>query len=179
MLTRIKKFTGLRRVITADRVERMDGTMNTSRAGFNTRPKERALAAAIAIILVAWTLPLHAQQVSTPRAGPPWSWRLIGTTEANFRADHDGIIVQGPFNDFRRVKLKVTNAPLNMQRMVITYDSGVPENIEVRSSIPEGGESRQIDLAVVGKRRIRRIDFWYDTKGFLKGKAHVTVFGMK
>jgi hypothetical protein len=66
-----------------------------------------------------------------------------------------------------------------MQRMVITYDSGVPEDIAVRSSIPEGGESRQIELAGIGKCRIRRIDFWYDTKGFLKGKAHVTVFGMK
>lgn len=29
------------------------------------------------------------------------------------------------------------------------------------------------------KRRVRWIDFWYETKGFLKGKAHVTVFGMK
>jgi hypothetical protein len=157
----------------------MDESMNTNWTGFNTRMKERALAVAIAMLVVAWTVPAYAQQVSTPRAGPPGSWRLIGTTEANFRADHDGIIVQGPFNDFRRVKLKVTNAPLNMQRMVITYDSGVPEKIEVRSSIPEGGESRQIDLAGIGKRRIRRIDFWYDTKGFLKGKAHVTVFGMK
>jgi hypothetical protein len=153
--------------------------MNRNRNGFNARLKERTLAGVIAILVVAWSLPVHPQQVSTPRAGPSGSWRLIGTTEANFRADHDGIIVQGPFNDFRRVKFKVTQAPLNMERMVITYDSGVPEKIEVRSSIPEGGESRQIDLAGIGKRRIRRIDFWYNTKGFLKGKAHVTVFGMK
>ena len=157
----------------------MDGTVNRSRNGFNPRLKKRTLAAAIAILVAVCTVPAPAQQVSVPRSGPPGSWRLIGTTEANFRADHDGIIVQGPFNDFRRVKFKVTNAPLNMQRMVITHDSGVPENIAVRSSIPEGGESRQIDLAGIGKRRIRRIDFWYDTQGFLKGKAHVTVFGMK
>lgn len=26
---------------------------------------------------------------------------------------------------------------------------------------------------------IRKIEFWYDTKGFLRGKADVTVFGMK
>jgi hypothetical protein len=55
----------------------------------------------------------------------------------------------------------------------------VPDKIDVRHNIPEGGESRQIDLAGSGKRRIRRIDFWYDTKGLLKGRAHVTVFGMK
>ncbi len=30
-----------------------------------------------------------------------------------------------------------------------------------------------------GQRSLRRVDFWYDTKGFLKGKADVTLFGMK
>jgi len=55
----------------------------------------------------------------------------------------------------------------------------VPEPIDVRHNIPEGGESRQIDLPSGGKRRIRRIDFWYNTKGFLKGNAHVIMFGMK
>jgi hypothetical protein len=137
------------------------------------------LAAAIAVLVVVWTAPLHAQVRSVPRSGPPGSWRVIGTTEAGFKADHDGIVVRGPFDDFRRIKFKVTGAPLNLQRLVVTYESGVPAPIDVRHSIPEGGESRQIDLPGSGKRRIRRIDFWYDTKGFLKGKAHVTVFGMK
>ena len=35
-----------------------------------------------------------------------------------------------------------------------------------------------MELRRVGKRSIRRIDFWYDTKGWLKGTAHVSVFGM-
>ena len=49
----------------------------------------------------------------------------------------------------------------------------------IGQNIPQGGESRAIDLRGIGKRSVRRIDFWYDTKGFLKGKADVTVFGMK
>lgn len=128
---------------------------------------------------LAVTASVCAQQVTAPRAGPPGSWRLIGTVEANFRADHDGIIVKGPFDDFRRIKFKVTNAPLNLQRLVITYENGQPDPIDVRSNIPAGGESRQIELKGGGTRRIRRIDFWYNTKGVLNGKAHVTVFGMK
>ncbi len=66
-----------------------------------------------------------------------------------------------------------------MQKMVVTYDNGNPDNIDVRQNIPQGGESRQIDLKGIGSRRVRRIDFWYDTKGLLNGKANVTVFGMK
>jgi hypothetical protein len=114
-----------------------------------------------------------------PNAGPAGSWRLIGQTEAGHTADHDSITVKGPFDDFRRIKFKVTHAPLNLHRLVVTYDNGVPDEIEVRENIRQGGESRVIDLRGVGKRSIRRIDFWFDTEGLLRGKAKVTVFGMK
>lgn len=51
--------------------------------------------------------------------------------------------------------------------------------LEVRQDIRKGGESRAIDLKGAGKRSLRKIDFWYETKGVLQGKADVTVFGMK
>ena len=130
-----------------------------------------------AAALVAWAAP--GQEVVKPGPGSAGQWVLIGQTQADHSADHDGIVVKGPFDKFRQVKFKVTNAPLNMQKMVITYDNGQPDNMDVSQNIPQGGESRSMDLKGIGKRSVRRIDFWYDTKGFLKGKAHVTVFGMK
>jgi hypothetical protein len=149
----------------------------------------RSAAAAFALMLalpVAMTLTLagfpasaQAQKVVQPQAGAPGTWRLIGQTHADHAADHDTIVVKGPYDNFRKIKFKVTDAPLNMQHMVVTYDNGQPDRIDIRQNIPQGGESRAIDLRGVGKRSIRRIDFWYDTKGFLKGKADVTVFGMK
>ena len=131
------------------------------------------------ILFISACTVLHAQQVSQPRAGTVGSWRLLGSVQANHTADHDKIIVAGPYDYFRKLKFKVTDAPLKMQRMVVTYDGGgLPENIETRFDIPQGGESRVIDLKG-GMHKIRTIEFWYDTKGFLKGKANVTVFGMK
>ena len=121
----------------------------------------------------------QAQQVVQPRLGPPGSWRLIGQVQAGHLADHDTIIVQGPYDNFRKIKFKVTDAPLNLRRLVVTYDNGAPDKIEVRENIPQGGESRAIDLRGVGKRSLRKIEFWYDTKGLLHGKADVTVFGQK
>ncbi len=50
-------------------------------------------------------------------------------------------------------QFKVTDAPLNLRHMVVTYDNGAPDKIEVRQSIPQGGESRVIDLRGVSKRR--------------------------
>lgn len=137
------------------------------------------LAATTLAMAITWAAPTYAEKVVAPRGGGPGDWRLIGTTHADHTADHDAIRVQGPFDNFRRIKFKVTDAPLNMQRMVVTYDNGVPDRIDVRQNIPKGGESRAIDLKGVGKRSIRKIEFWYDTKGLLNGKADVTVFGMK
>ncbi len=134
-----------------------------------------AVAAAVAL---GWAAPVHAQKAVEPKGGSPGEWRLIGTTHADHSADHDALIVQGPHDNFRRIKFKVTDAPLNLQRMVVTYDNGEPDRIDVRQDIPKGGESRVIDLRG-GKRSIRKIEFWYDSKGLLNGKADVTVFGMK
>lgn len=105
------------------------------------------------------------------------TWRIIGSRSVTHNADHDVMQVQG--RDFyRKLKLKVTDSPINMQKMVVDYDGGAPENIDLRQNIAKGGESRVIDLRG-GKRNIKAIHFWYDTKGFLNGKAEVTVFGMK
>ena len=138
-----------------------------------------ALPMALAAAIVLSPSEAQAQKVVQPKGGNPGEWRLIGQTHADHGNDHDAIIVKGPFDNFRRIKFKVTDAPLNMQHMVVTYDNGAPDRIDVRQNIPKGGESRVIDLRGIGKRSVRRIDFWYDTKGLLNGKADVTVFGMK
>lgn len=120
-----------------------------------------------------------AQQVSQPRSGNAGTWRLLGTTQAKFTADHDAFYIAGPYDFFRRIKFKVTDASLNIVRMVVRYDDGgAPENIETRFSIPQGGESRVIELKG-GKRKLKSVEFWYDTQGILNGRADLTLFGLK
>ncbi len=144
----------------------------------NTSLKNLAVILVLGLVALL-AAPANAQKKVTPKPGLPGSWQLIGTTQAGHTADHDAIIVKGPFDDFRKIKFKVTDAPLEMHRMVVTYDNGVPDKIDVREKIKKGGESRVIDLRGAGKRSIRKIEFWYETKGLLNGKADVSVFGMK
>lgn len=121
----------------------------------------------------------NAQQVSKPGPGTAGSWRMLGSTTANHSSDHDVIIVAGPYDYFRKIKFRVVDAPLNMRKMLIRYDDGgLPENIELRNKIPKGGESRLIDLRG-GRRKLKSVEFWYDTKGILQGRAKVLLFGMK
>jgi Protein of unknown function (DUF2541) len=133
----------------------------------------------VAALMVLSPTRLLAQQVSRPRAGGPGEWRVIGTTRASHAVDHDTLAVAGPFDDFRAIKFKVTGAPLNLHRVVVTYENGEPDRLDVRHNIAQGGESRTIDLRGAGKRRIRKIEFWYDTKGLTNREAAVTVLGMK
>ena len=122
---------------------------------------------------------LCAQQVSQPKPGSKGSWRYLGTSKASHSTDHDIMIIKGPFDYFRRLKFKVTNSPLNMHRMVVKYDDGgLPEKIETRFTIPKGGESRIIDLKG-GKRKLKSVEYWYETKGLFNGRADVTLMGIK
>ena len=120
-----------------------------------------------------------AQEVVKPRPSRPGSWTLIGSTVADYSVDHDSIIVKGRHDNFSKILFIVTEAPLNMHRLVVTYDNGEPDEISVRQKIKKGGESQEIDLRGAGTRSIRRIDFWYDTRGSSHERAEVTVFGKK
>jgi hypothetical protein len=146
--------------------------MNNKLTRLQLRGKVLGIAA---MMVIFFGLAGQAQQVSKPKG----SWRLLGTVQANRQADHDIIIIAGPHDYFKKLKFKVTDAPLQMQRMLVRYDDGGrAENIEIRYNIPKGGESRVIDLKG-GKRKLKSVEFWYDTKGFLSGKADVILFGIK
>jgi hypothetical protein len=110
--------------------------------------------------------------------GRDGSWEKLGRVTATHGADHDKIRVDGRNDDVRKLKFRVSDSPLNMHRVVVTYDDGAPESLEVRQEIPKGGETRDIDLKG-GQRSIRTIEFWYDTKGLLNGKADVTAYGQR
>ncbi len=104
-------------------------------------------------------------------------WVLIGQKEANYGPDRDVLKVTG--NDiFKAIKIKVTDAGLDMMDMDIYFENGEKFNVAIRKNFKQGEESRVIDLPG-NRRRIDRISFLYDTKGVMKGKANVLVFGKK
>ena len=136
-------------------------------------------AAVLSVVTILSTRSVLAQDVVKPRPVPKGEWTLIGTTVANYSADHDSIVVKGRHDNFRKIMFRVEEAPLNLHRLLVTYDNGEPDEIRVRQKIKAGRESREIDLRGEGTRSIRRIDFWYDTRGQSHGRAEVTVFGRK
>ncbi|MCS2153111.1 hypothetical protein MUU49_11100 [Scandinavium goeteborgense] len=105
-------------------------------------------------------------------------WKQLGSAKADFSRDHDTIRVFTN-TEFSKLKFRVSNAPLNMKRMVVEYDNGHRDTLRTVNFIREGGESRNIDLRGVGKRKIRKVDFWYETRKSDHRKANVTLYGKK
>lgn len=105
-------------------------------------------------------------------------WRFLGDKNVNFSVDRDVLHFSNWGDDVRQLKLKVTDGPLKMYSMTIHFDNGSTQNVELRNHFAQGTWSRVIDLDG-GLRHLTKIEFVYETQGFLKGKSRVAVWGKK
>ena len=129
----------------------------------------------LALILLTFTVALVSFNKADNFKAP---WKFIGDKTVGFGVDHDVIHAGNVNDDFRQIRLHVTNGPLKIYDMKVHFDNGETQNIEIRSQIPKGGYSRVIDLTG-GLRHISKIEFWYENKGFAKGRARVAVWGRR
>jgi hypothetical protein len=114
---------------------------------------------------------------SSPRpASAQGEWRFIADKIADFGLDHDVIHLGDVRDDFRQLRLRVTDAPLKMLDMKIYFDNGSVQDVPLRAFFRKGEESRIIDLNG-GLRHLKKIEFWYETAGRRKGRSRVAVWG--
>ena len=103
-------------------------------------------------------------------------WEKLGTRQVNFKAERDEIAVTAQDGTFSALKLKVNNAGINLTKMIVHFQNGQKQDVNIRQNIPADGESRVIDLK--GKKRIiKKVVFYYDTKRRASRRATVVLFG--
>ena len=107
--------------------------------------------------------------------GPKWV--LLGQRTVTDRVDHDQIVVTGARGDFRSIKITVHRAAVDFHRVVVHFANGGDQEVEMRHTIPAGGETRAIDLRA-GERVIRSVDFWYDARTIRGRRAVVRLHGI-
>lgn len=103
-------------------------------------------------------------------------WEHLGSRTVNFGLDKDVIKVTAREGGFKKLKIKVTGGSLNMHRMIVQYGNGQKDIIKLRHNFSRQSTTRLIDLKG-GKRVIRDITFFYDTKNKSRKRAKVHVFG--
>jgi len=112
--------------------------------------------------------------VATAKEG----WTKIGENTVSFKMEKDAIAVLG--NDkFKAIRLKVTDAGINITDLEVYFEDGTKQDIMVRSEIKAGGETRAIDLKG-GSPAIKRVVMVYKTlANAADEKAHVELYGLK
>lgn len=103
-------------------------------------------------------------------------WEKLGSKKVNFGLDRDEIIVTARDGRFTKLKIKVKKGGINMHKMVVHFGDGGTQNVAMRNNIGRGGESRVIDLQG-GKRVIKKVVFWYDTKNLSARRAKIELWG--
>ena len=103
-------------------------------------------------------------------------WFFLGDKSVGFGVDHDVIHFGNWRDDVSQIRLRITDGPLKMYSMKVYFDNGGVQDVELRNRFAQGSESRIIDLNG-GLRHLSKIEFWYETKGFLRGKSRVAVWG--
>ena len=118
-----------------------------------------------------------AQEPSIMLSDKP-GWHKIGEVKANFKMENESIAVLGA-DKFKSILLKVTDAPINIERVQVFYESGQMEEFDVKNELKPNSETRKIDLKD-GTQEIKNVTFTYKTvPNQQEEKAHVELYGLK
>lgn len=126
------------------------------------------------VVLAMLLLPLVADSMTAQQG----EWVRLGQRPVTDRADHDIIVVGGGRGDFKQIKLAVERGSVDFRRVVVHFASGDDQQLELRNTVPAGGETRAIDLD--GKDRvIKSVEFWYDANTRRGRQATVRLLGKR
>jgi hypothetical protein len=105
-------------------------------------------------------------------------WYKIGEIKASFKMESESIGVMGA-DEFKAIKLKVTDAPIKIENVTVYYESGETQDIPVKGMLQAGAETGTFDLDRP-KDELKKISFTYKSEPNYKGdKAHVELYGLK
>lgn len=128
------------------------------------------------VIVTVFSLTTSFTSIKTSKTNKTGDWFFLEDKKVGFGVDHDVIHFGNWKDDVRQIKLKITDGPLKMYDMKIYFDNGSIQNVELRNRFAQGSESRVIDMDG-GLRHLAKIEFWYETRGFARGRARVAVWG--
>lgn len=129
------------------------------------------------VMLLGLVVAVFAQKPAVVLSDEP-GWHKIGQITASFETETESIIVLGS-DEFRSIKLKATDGPLNIDRVQVHYESGEIEDMEVDHQLQAGAETEELHLQYPDKE-VQKVSFTYHTApNYREEKATVELYGFK
>ena len=105
-------------------------------------------------------------------------WEKIGEKTVDFGRDRDELRVDGS-EHFAYVKIVATDAPIYLNNLVVSFETGNDQAVTIKDAIKVPGESK-IFKVTVPIREIRKIYFVYSTLPNARDKkARLEIYGSK
>jgi hypothetical protein len=105
-------------------------------------------------------------------------WVYLGEAHVDGAADHDKIKVGKSEGRFRSIQLRVDYAAIEFNHVVVHYENGTSEEVQVRQKIRAGGSTRDIDLA--GRdRAVDSVELWYERANYGSRRPRVRLYGFE
>lgn len=103
-------------------------------------------------------------------------WIHLGDKHVDGNSDHDKISLGSAEGRFRQLQIRVDDAAVNFQRVVVHFGNGGDEELQFREVINPGGATRAMDLR--GRRRmIKSVEFWYEKANWGSKRPTVRLYG--
>lgn len=100
---------------------------------------------------------------------------LFGVQNVGFNVDHDVIRVGSQIGKFDKVRLRVLDNDIFIDKLVAVYAEGDSQTLAERATINRNTRSQWFDLK--GDRFIKEFQVTYHSKGGSRGEARVEVLG--
>ena len=118
------------------------------------------------MLIVSLSLILNAQR----------AWVHLGDKHVDGKSDHDKISIGQDDGRFHQLKIRVKDAPVDFQRVVVHFGNGTDEELQFRERINPDTETRAMDLRG-GGRFIKSVEFWYEKANWGETRPTVSLFG--
>jgi hypothetical protein len=83
-------------------------------------------------------------------------WKVMGDAKIERKSGTAKIDVGTEEGLAKRIKFEVRGSDVEFKKVTVTYESGDPEEIDIRDTVRRGGKSRAIDLKG-GNRVIKKV----------------------
>jgi len=146
---------------------------------FDDKLKEAADAAAVAAgekpgeVRLSGTPPLPSQVA--PGATSPAGDVLFGVQYVGFGLDHDVIRVGRQLGKFSRLRIRVLDNDIHLNKLTVIYGNGKTQDIAVDTMIARNQKTQWFDLK--GDRFVDSVELSYRSRPDFNGQARVEVFG--
>ena len=106
-------------------------------------------------------------------------WAYLGEANVDGSADHDKIKVGGGKGTFRALQIQVERAAIDFQYILVHFENGGNDRLELRGKVPAGRRSRVIDLKG-NNRAIDSVEIWYARGNWANSqKPKMLLFGRR